>query len=116
MVAHCFDLLCEGSSQIQAVLSLKGKVKNRSSRFEHHPIDVTPDPVLSRLEGLDHRVVGRVEMLGGVLILRIVTATDMSAGETEAQVDPGSANFQTVLTSIGARCDVLDLIKMRTAP
>ena len=91
------------------------KVKNRSSRLEHHLIDVTPDPVLTRLEGLDNRVVGRMEMLGGVLILRIVTAPDMSTGETEAQVHPGISNFQTVLTSIGARCDFLYLIKMRTS-
>ena len=60
-------------------------------------------------------MVGRVEMFGGVLILRIVTATDMSTGEAEAQVYPGISNFQTVLTSIGARCDVLYLIKMRTS-
>src|SRR5437763_13002942 len=91
------------------------KVKNRSSRLEHNLIDVTPDPVLSRLEGLNDRMVGRVEMPGGVLILRIVAATDMSTRETEAQVDPGISNFQTVLTSIGARCDVLYLIKMRTS-
>jgi hypothetical protein len=60
-------------------------------------------------------MVGRVEMPGGVLILRIVTAADMSAGETEAQVYPGISHFQTVLTSLGARCDVVDLIKMRTS-
>ena len=59
------------------------------SKLEHEPIDITPAPVLTRLEGLDNRVVGRVEMLGGVLILRIVTATDMSTDETEAQVHPG---------------------------
>ena len=33
-------------------------------------------------------MVGRVEMPGGVLILRIVTAAHMSTGETEAQVYP----------------------------
>src|ERR1700693_3930500 len=85
------------------------------SKLEHELIDITPAPVLTRLEGLDNRVVGRVEMLGGVLVLRIVTATDMSTGETEAQVHPGISNFQTVLTSIGARCDFLYLIKMRTS-
>src|SRR5713101_2286691 len=78
-------------------------VKNRSSRLEHNLIDITPDPVLSRLEGLDDRVVGRVEMFGGVLILRVVTATDMSTGETEAQVHPGISHFQTFLAPIGAR-------------
>ncbi len=39
----------------------------------------------------------------------------MSTRETEAQVDPGISNFQTVLTSIGARCDFLYLIKMRAS-
>jgi hypothetical protein len=42
---------------------------NRSSRLEQNLIDVTPDPVLSRLEGLNDRMVGRVEMLGSVLVL-----------------------------------------------
>src|SRR5207244_12885909 len=39
----------------------------------------------------------------------------MSTRETEAQVYPGISNFQTVLTSIGARCDFLYLIKMCTS-
>src|SRR5205807_1568431 len=60
-------------------------------------------------------MIGRVEMLGCVLVLRIVTAAHMSTRETEAQVDPGISNFQTVLTSIGARRDFLYLIKMRTS-
>jgi hypothetical protein len=42
---------------------------NRSSRLEQNLIDVTPDPVLSRLEGLNDRMVGRVEMPGSVLVL-----------------------------------------------
>ncbi len=60
-------------------------------------------------------MVGRVEMPGGMLILRIVTAAHMSTGETEAQVHPSISNFQTVFTPIGARCDVLYLIKMRAS-
>jgi len=60
-------------------------------------------------------MVGRVEMPGGVLILRIVTAAHMSTRETEAQVYPAISYFQTVLTSLGARCDVVYLIKMRTS-
>lgn len=39
----------------------------------------------------------------------------MSTRETEAQVDPGISHFQTVFTSIGARCDILYLIKMRAS-
>ncbi len=59
-------------------------------------------------------MVGRVEMPGGVLILRIVTATDMSTRETEAQVHPGITHFQTVLTSIGARRDLAYLVEVAT--
>src|SRR6266849_7701666 len=91
------------------------RITHRSSKLEHYRVDVTPTPVLTRLEGLDNRVVGRVEMPGGVLVLRIVTAAHMSTGEAEAQVYPGISHFQTVLTSLGARCDVLYLIKMRTS-
>src|SRR5260370_20187491 len=91
------------------------RISNRSSKLEHELVDVTPTPVFTRLEGLDNGVVGRVKMLGGMLILRIVTATDMPAFETEAQVNPAISNFQTILTAIGARCDFLYLIKMRTS-
>ncbi len=84
------------------------------SKLEHELIDITPAPVLTRLEGLDNRVVGRVEMPGGVLILRIVTATDMSTGETEAQVHPGITDFQAVLAPIGARRDVTYLVEVAT--
>ena len=45
-------------------------VTNWSGKLKHNLIDVTPTPVFIRLEGLDNRVVGRVEMPGGVLILR----------------------------------------------
>jgi hypothetical protein len=38
----------------------------------------------------------------------------MSTGETEAQVDPAISNFQTVLTSIGARRDLAYLVEVAT--
>src|SRR5712692_2690531 len=84
------------------------------SKLEHELIDITPAPVLTRFEGLDNREVGRVEMPGGVLILRIVTAPDMSTGETEAQVHPGITDFQAVLAPIGARRDVTYLVEVAT--
>jgi hypothetical protein len=84
------------------------------SKLEHELIDITPAPVLTRLEGLDNRVVGRVEMPGGVLVLRIVTATDMSTGEAEAQVHPGITHFQAFLAPIGARRDVTYLVEVAT--
>ena len=53
-------------------------------------------------------------MPGGVLILRIVTATDMSTGETEAQVHPGITDFQAVLAPIGAWRDFTYLVEVAT--
>ena len=53
-------------------------------------------------------------MLGGVLILRIVTATDMPAFETEAQVDPRIPDSQTILTAIRAGCNLSYLVEMGT--
>ena len=67
-----------------------------------------------RLEGLNDRVVGRVEMLGGMLILRIVAAADMTTDETETQMHPGITYFQAILAAIGARCDLSYLVKMTT--
>ena len=72
------------------------------------------NPVFPWLEGLHDRMIGRVEMPGGVLILRIVTAPDMSTGETEAQVHPGITDFQAVLAPIGARRDVTYLVEVAT--
>jgi hypothetical protein len=72
----------------------------QASRLEEQLVDVAPGPVLTRLEGLNDRVVGGVEMPCGVLVLRIVTAADVSTGETETQVHPAISNFQAVLTFI----------------
>jgi len=45
-------------------------VKRWSSRLHHHLFDITPQPIFSWLEGLNNRVVGRMEMFGSVFILR----------------------------------------------
>src|SRR5712692_3091380 len=89
-------------------------VTHRSSKLKNHLVDVTPDPVLTRLEGLDNGVVGGVKMPGGVLILRRVTATNMSTRETEAQVHPGVTCFQTIFAPIGARRDFVYLVQVAT--
>jgi hypothetical protein len=90
-------------------------VKLRSGGLQHDFIDVAPDPVLIRLKRLNYRMVGRVEVLGGVLVLGGVTAAYVSTGETEAQMHPCITSLQTVLAAIGAWRDLLYLIEMRTA-
>ena len=59
-------------------------------------------------------MVRRVEMPGGVLILRIVTAANMPAFKTETQVDPRVSDSQTLLTAIRTGRDRSYLVKMGT--
>lgn len=59
-------------------------------------------------------MVGRLEMPGRVLILRVVTAAHMSTGETEAQVDPGVTSFQTLFAAVCTRGDLSYLVEMCT--
>ena len=59
-------------------------------------------------------MIGRVEMFGGMLILRIVAATDMSTDEADTQMHPGITHFQALLAAIGARGDLSYLVKMTT--
>jgi len=113
MYSLCHGLLSFARYLFSFTCDVSGITK-QLSKLEHELIDITPAPVFSWLEGLNDRMVGRVKMLGSMLILRRIAAADMPAFETEAQVDPRISNFQTILTSIGARCDVLYLIKMRT--
>jgi hypothetical protein len=84
------------------------------SKIEEELVDVTPPPVLTRLEGLNDGMIGRVEMLGGMLILRIVAAADMSTDETDTQMHPGVPHFQALLAAIGARGDLSYLVKVMT--
>ena len=83
-------------------------------KIEKELVDVTPAPVLLWLEGLHDRMVGRVEMPGGMFILRIVTAADMSTDQTDTQMHPGVTHFQALLAAIGARCDLSDLVEVTT--
>lgn len=53
-----------------------------------------------------------VEMTRGVLVRRRVAATDVTAGHAQTQMLPLVADAQAILTTAGARRNVLDLIKM----
>ena len=69
------------------------EIKNRSSKLEHHLVDVTPTPVFSGLKRLDNWVVSRVKVFGGMLVLGRIAAANMPAFETEAQVYPRISGF-----------------------
>ena len=55
---------------------------------------------------------GGVEVLRGMLVLRVVATADMTADQTNPQVEPGVADFQAVLAAIRAGWTILDQIFM----
>jgi hypothetical protein len=82
--------------------------------LQQHLVDIAPAPVLPWLEGLDDGVVGRVEMLCGMLIFRGIAAANMPAFQTDTQVNPAIPRLQTILTPLRARRDIVYMVKMRT--
>ena len=74
----------------------------------------TPAPVFSGFDGSHDGVVSVVEVFGGVLIFRRIAAADVTTAQTQAEVDPGIAHFQALLTSFCVRLHIMDLIEMGT--
>ena len=83
-------------------------------QIEHHLVDVAPAPAFRRIVALDDRMAGGVEMLGRVLVRRIVAAADMAAGAAEPQMHPCAA-LQAFLAAERARRHVANAGEMRAA-
>src|SRR5215472_8972384 len=62
-------------------------------KVEHHLVDEAPAPAFAGLERAHHRMMGVLEVFGGVPVGRRIAATDVTAGQAEAQVDPGGAGL-----------------------
>jgi hypothetical protein len=82
--------------------------------LNHCLINITPAPTLAWLEGLHDGVMGGVEMRGGVLVLRGVTAAYVPTDEAFAQMHPAIACLQTLFAPLRARRDLSDLVKVHT--
>lgn len=78
-------------------------------------INVAPAPTLTRLDRLHDRVARVMKMFGGVLILRLVAATDVAAGAAQSQMHPIVSHRQTFLAPRGAGGDLVNLIEMRAS-
>jgi len=92
-------------------------VKNHppvSGKVQFELVDVTPAPILSRLDRSHYRMLGRMEVLGSVFIFRRIATTNVPAAQTQAKVHPPVAHLQTLFTTLGMGFNVLDLIEMRT--
>jgi hypothetical protein len=71
-----------------------------AARVQIKLITVAPTPVLPGLEGLDDRVTRSVEVLGSVLVPRLIATPDMPTGHAETQVHPGATDPEAVLTAV----------------
>ena len=87
----------------------------RSAISHLHLVDVAPAPIFSGFEGLDDGVFGLVKVPGGMLVLRRIAATNVSAGETQPQVDPAIAGLEAVFAAFGAGRDFVNLLHMATS-
>src|ERR1700730_11850611 len=77
-------------------------------QIEQHLIDITPAPAFRRIVALDHRMAGGMEVLGRMLVGRIVAAADMAAAAADPQMQPFAAAFQAFLAAERARRDAAD--------
>jgi hypothetical protein len=71
-------------------------------------IDKAPHPVLAGFEGTDNGVTADGGVFAGVAVPGIIAATDMSAGQAQAQVHPGVAGLQAFEAAFAAWGDYLD--------
>ncbi len=86
-----------------------------SSKIQLDLIDITPAPILARLERFHDGVFGVMEMLGRVLILRRIAAANMAAFQAQAEMNPHVPAFQAFLAAFRrARFYVVYVVKMRT--
>src|SRR5215469_18201069 len=76
-----------GYRLIEGMMIGRGQVR---ARGVHPVLRVAPEPVFARLEALDQRVAGRGRVPAGVLRWRGVTAADVAALRTAAQMEPPS--------------------------
>jgi hypothetical protein len=51
-------------------------------------------------------------MLGGMLVLGGIAATDVSAGQTETEVDPGVAHLQAFFATVSVGLHIVDLVEV----
>jgi hypothetical protein len=76
-------------------------------------VDIAPDPVFTRFERLNERMIGGMEVFGRVLVRGRIAAANMTADLAQTKVDPPVAGLQAFLAALrGARFDISKLIEM----
>jgi hypothetical protein len=84
-------------------------------QIKHDFVNVTPTPAFGRIIGFDDRVIGYMKMLRRVAVGRLITATDMTAGSADAQMQPWIAQSQAFFAPKGTGNDVANSRQMPAA-
>jgi hypothetical protein len=64
--------------------------------------------MLTGLERAHYRVLAVLSVLAGMSVLGVVTASDVSTGETETQMHPCVPHLETLATALPGWRDILD--------
>src|SRR5882757_1245748 len=81
-------------------------------KIQHDLVHIAPPPAFRGIIAFDDRMAGGVEMLGRMLVLRIVAAADMAAAPAEPQMNPCVAELQAFLAAQRAGRDLADFLQM----
>src|SRR5438552_14562375 len=81
-------------------------------RLQHNLIDIAPAPVLTRFERGHDGVLGRVKVLGCMLVFGRIAAAHVTAGPAKPQVDPCVSHLEAFLATSGLRFDIFHLAQM----
>src|SRR3977135_581486 len=77
-------------------------------QIEQDFIDIAPAPAFRRIVALDDRMLGGVEVLGGMLVGGIVATADVTATAADPQMQPLAAALEAFLATKRARRDIAD--------
>ena len=77
-------------------------------------VSIAPHPGFARFDRTHERVLGLLEVFGGMLVFGRVAASDMTALETQTQVHPGIAGFHALFADVFGGMKDADLIEMGT--
>jgi hypothetical protein len=77
-------------------------------------VGVAPDPIFTRLDRADERMVCAAEMLGSVFVFRRIAATDVRALKAEPQMDPSISRLDAVFTYVFVGRGELDAVQVCT--
>ena len=114
MITSALELLTAPDPGPEGLIrSARIRVVQYTPRLQRHVINIAPDPILAGLERLDNRMLGGVEMFGGMFVNRIVATAHMAADQADAQMNPPAAHLQTLFTAHRTGRDLTNLIKVR---